>query len=496
MSTIPSPDPEPIDSAKAPPPKKKFKGPVTIPIKHPMLDPKLSDPGNARRFMHDHKEFVHYVVEWRAWATWDGHKWKKDTVGNIIQRCIDTMDNFYYVADKLIVDIESKEKVKAFALRSQNIDNIGNTLKVVKTIPGVSISALDLDMDHWVLNTKNKIINLRTGIADKPNSKHLVTKSANVEFDENAKCPMFLEFINKIMSGDGEVIRYLQKALGYSLTGSVNAKAVFILHGKGDTGKSSFMWLIRQIMGDYGGMIMIDSLMQNSQNSSNASADLADLKGARFITTSESDEKHHLAEAKVKYLTSMDDIKTCRKYENPFSFLPTHKFFVDTNFLPTVSGGDDAIWSRLKGIHFKAKIPKSEMIDGLKDKMFEAEASGILNWMLEGCLAYQKEGLKEPKSIVDYTEEWKVKDDHYRDFFGEKVEFKAETFVEAKDMWGEFVEWCRDNGIKNPSRAGLADRLGKEGAVKAKLRDGGPPVWVWKHTKLSTWTHENLLHGR
>jgi putative DNA primase/helicase len=209
--------------------------------------------------------------------------------------------------------------------------------------------------------------------------------------------------------------------LGYALTDDVGEKALFCLVGRGNNGKATLLEAFRYVFGDYAGQIVIESLLQKTNNNSVALADLADLKGKRFVSTSEAEQGAKLAEAQVKQLTGMGTYKACRKYENPIEFQPTWKIFMDSNFKPLVRGNDTAIWNRLKLISFHVEVKGREIDKGLLRKL-KREAPGLLRWALQGCLDWQRDGLQEPVSVRESVASWRSDSDPFRGFFGKKCE--------------------------------------------------------------------------
>ncbi len=202
-------------------------------------------------------------------------------------------------------------------------------------------------------------MDLRTGVLSLHDRHQFITKMVRYNYRPAATCPTFLRFLSRIMGISADrLIAYLQKAIGYSLTGITCEKAVFLLHGPGDNGKTTLLALFLHVLTEYAVLLQIDSLMVR-QESNNTQADLADLRGARFVMTSETEEGQRLAEGKLKRITQgMGRIKAVRKYENPIEFDESHKLWIDANHLPTVRGTDNAIWNRLHPIPVFRDYPK------------------------------------------------------------------------------------------------------------------------------------------
>jgi putative DNA primase/helicase len=440
-----------------------------------------TDTGNAERLVAMFGDRIRFCSEWKKWLLWDGTRWKVDSLGEIRRHAKQTVRTFYAQA-ALITDSSDRDAAEAHARKSESAAAIRAMLNCAESEVGVPVAASELDRDPWLLNCKNGTLDLRTGQLRQHRQTDLITKLCPVDFDPNAPCPVFERFLARILPG---LTDYLQRVFGYALTGVVTEKACFCLFGDGNNGKTSLLELFRYILGDYSAQVMIDSLMTRRSGESNTSmADLADLRGARFVTTSETEEGQKLAEGKLKYLTGMSEIRTCRKYENPVSFSPTHKVFMDANYRPLVRGSDVAIWTRLKLVPCTVSIPASEIDKDLLNKL-KAEAPGVLAWAVKGCLTWQQGGLVEPQAIQDSVATWKSEDDPYREFFEDECELGPAHSVPVADLWSKFSGWAAANGIKYPSRPKLYERLRFHGCTQERQRDpNGRQVRCWKSVKV------------
>lgn len=199
---------------------------------------------------------------------------------------------------------------------------------------------------------------------------------AHVNYRPNAQCPQWLKFLDRIFNHDQALIAYLQKVIGYSLTGAVTEKALFLFHGDGNNGKTTLLETIRHILGDYAGVVDIDALMSSSQDSARERA-IANLHGKRFVTASEAEAGQRFREATIKKLTGMGRLVSRRLYSNSFEFDPEFKLFIDANHKPDIRGTDEAIWIRVRLIPFTVTIPDADIDKDLWRKL-RAEVRGIL----------------------------------------------------------------------------------------------------------------------
>jgi putative DNA primase/helicase len=281
------------------------------------------------------------------------------------------------------------------------------------------------------------------------------------------------------------LVSYLQKCFGYSLTAAVSEKAIFCFFGTGNNGKTTLLEIIRFILTEYSAQVLIDSLMAHQTKESNTSmADLADLRGARFVTTSETEEGQKLAVGKLKYLTQgMGEIKACRKYENPIIFTATHKLFIDANHKPIIRGAEKAVWNRLKPIPFVVTIPPEEVDKALLDKL-KTEAPGILAWMVEGCMRWQREGLGEPPEVSEESAKWQEESDRFRAFIAERYVVDANSWVPVGNPWSGYGDWCESNRERNRlSKAAFDTKLSELGCRRSSRNNGTTRVWIGIRTR-------------
>lgn len=446
---------------------------------------RFTDIGNAERLIACFGDRIRYCTEWKTWLVWDGSRWRADTSREVHRLAKHTIRSFYAHRGR-IGSPKDREVAEAHARRSESAAAIRAMLACAESEPGIAVSATELDKDPWLLNCRNGTIDLQKGGLRRHRQSDLISKLSPVAFKKGAKCPTFLAFLNRILGGDPSLIAYLQRALGYALTGQVSEKACFCLFGEGNNGKTTLLELFRYILGDYAAQVMIDTLMTRRAQESNATlADLADLRGARFVTTSETEAGQRLAEGKLKYLTGMSEVKTCRKYENPITFSPTHKIFMDANHRPVVRGSDPAIWARLKLLPFTVSIPEDQIDKALLVKL-KAEAPGVLAWAVRGCLDWQQRGLAEPIQVATSVDSWKTEDDPYREFIEDECEFDPSYVTPVSDLLRTLSSWAQENGIRYPSKNELYKRLRARGCTKGAERPDGTnkQFRCWKGVKV------------
>lgn len=297
-------------------------------------------------------------------------------------RAKETVQALYAKAAELRDD-GARKKLVSFALASESAQRITAMLQLARSEVATLAESFDTDPD--VLNFLNGTVHLPTGELQPHRREDRITKLLHFNYNQQAVCPHFLKFQSEIMAGNKGLCDYLQKVHGYSVTGHTSEKAAFVCHGSGDNGKTTLLATLREILKEYSVLMQVDSLMERRFESSNAQADLADLQGARFCMTSETEAGQRLSASRLKRITQgMGSIRAVRKYENPVSFPETHKLFLDCNHRPRVRDDGAAIWNRLHLIPFTVSIPKDQQDPSLHSKLL-AEAEGILAFIVEGA---------------------------------------------------------------------------------------------------------------
>ncbi len=408
-----------------------------------------NDHGNAKRLIALHESDVRYCHAFKKWLTWDGLRWAIDTTDRVRGLAVEAMMEFFQQAVAKHNDAGRK-----FACLSLDARRIGNLLSLAEC--EVAIPPDKLDVAPHLLNFLNGTVDLRTGELRTHARKDFLTKVLHHRYLPGAQCPRFLQFLHRIM-GDGpdasepqrarsdRLVSYLQRALGYSLTGLTTEKAVFLAHGSGNNGKTTLLSTFLHLLEEYAVLLQIDTLMVR-QESNNTQADLADLRGARFVMTSETEEGQRLAEGKLKRITQgMGRIKAVRKYENPIEFPETHKLWLDCNHRPIVRGSDNAIWNRLHLVPFEVTIPPEEIDRELPQKLL-AEAEGILAWAVQGAVLWFKADLSKPAEVETAAGRWRADMDQIGRFIEDCCICDAVAQARARQLYSVYRNWAEEGG--------------------------------------------------
>jgi putative DNA primase/helicase len=474
--------------------------PAAGPIDLLSKDFAAGDLGNAQRLIALHGNDLRFNHDFAKWLVWDNCRWRIDAAEQARRLAQDAMLELVRQA----MD-SGDEDLLSFAARSLKSPQISYTLREAQ--PHIYVSTDALDRDPWLLNFNNGTLNLQTGELRPHRRADFLTKLVHYNYCPDAQCPTFLQFLQYIMGGGPDASEaaldradrltgYLQKAFGYALTGVTTEKIVFIFHGSGNNGKSTLLSTFLKILEEYAVLLQIDTLMVR-QESNNSQADLADLRGARFVMTSETEEGQRLAEGKLKRITQgMGKIKAVRKYENPFEFPETHKLFMDANHKPVVRGSDNAIWNRLHPVPFTVTIPPEEIDPEMPAKLL-AEAEGILAWAVAGTLRWRREGLGKPPEVKDAGAQWRAESDPLREFVEDHCVVLPGTSVKVAVLWQAYEKWAEQNGERHVlNRKKFSDRLQALGCEQVMRKFGrGYSERGWAGIGLRTPEGEGYKEG-
>lgn len=427
-----------------------------------------SDMWNSKRMVEFFGDNIRYCRKWKEWMHWNGKNWEADETGQIQEIGKKTVRSFYSMAANMGDDKERSKFVNHIKI-SENLNRRKAMIEGAQSEPGIPVKPEEFDGDKWLLNVSNGTLNLKTMELLPHDRQNYITKIINVNYNTYAECPTWEAFLNRIFDGNSNYINFLQKAVGYSLTGSTQEQCIFILHGSGANGKSTFTTTIKELLGEYAQQTYSETLMQKKNGQGNgASNDLAMLRGARFVSSVETEEGKAFAESLIKQLSG-DDVITARfLFKEFFNFRFEGKIFIATNHEPKIKGTDYAIWRRIKKIPFDITIPPEERDPFLLEKL-KAEYEGILNWAVNGCCMWLNEGLKEPEEIRAATEEYRKNMDVLGDFINECCVIGDRRYQSlASDLYKKYNTWCDDAGENALSQKLFGNKLSERGYKKER----------------------------
>lgn len=446
----------------------------------------LTDLGNAERLALRHGHRLRFVGVHKKWYTWTGQRWAVDDTGEVSRLAAETVRALYAEAAQTENDLERLALVQ-HAQRSESGARLNAMVSLAATQEEVVARPSDFDGDHMLLNTPTGTIDLRTGRLRPHSAQDMITKMTSAPFDPAALCPTWERFLDDCMDGDPEVVAYLQRIVGYSLTGSVREHALFFLYGDGCNGKSTFVDTLLHALGDYA-TPGAPNLLLEKRNESHPT-EQADLHGARFVSLQEVDQGRGWAESTLKALTGGDPVKARRMKEDFWTFDPTHKFWVSGNHKPSVKGADAGIWRRMRLIPFTVSFLGRE--DKMLNSKLAAEAPGILAWAVRGCAEWQAVGESPPSRVLVATASYQQESDDFGRFIAENCIFEPNARLANGELRGAYDEWCREQGLE-PPRADLFAGLRRAAAAHGleittgAMRFYGRPVRGWFGVRLKT----------
>lgn len=402
-------------------------------------DDHLTDMGNASRFARHFANRLIFVGD--QWLKWDGRRWAKcDEVE--LQEMAKRVVRSMFDAAITATDSEDRKKRTAWAFRSESMPSIRAMVSLARGALAVSVDTLDAN--PWLINVANGTLDLRTGELRAHCPVDYITKLAPVTYDANATCPRWLGFLDRIMGGDDTLISVLQRMTGYSLTGLTTEQVLFLLHGIGANGKSTYLELIREMFGDYAVQTKHTTLLEQ-RNGDGARPEIIKLRGARAITASEVPVGRQFDAATVKALTGGDTLSERDLYKSPVEFRIEGKVWAAVNHCPRIDGDDSAMWRRIRLIPFKVTIPEDERDPDLLATL-RGEMAGIFRWAVEGCLAWQEGGLKMPPAVTNATAGYRAEMSTVAAFIQAKCRLVRGVRTTKKDLYGAFGVWCKETG--------------------------------------------------
>ncbi len=404
----------------------------------------LTDMGNAERFFRQHSHHLKYCPQFGTWLIWDGIRHKIDDTGQIISYAKETVRSFH---EDILHEMDPDKRKRLFmhAQKSESLPRIKAMLELSQHMFAVHVD--ELDQNKWLLNVKNGCINLKTGQLLPHDQEQLITKLAPVTYDADAACPRFMQFMTDVFDHNANIIQFMQRLLGYSLTGDTSEQVMAFAYGaQGSNGKSTLLELFLNILGDYGETTASDTFtLKHNEGIPN---DIARLRGARFVKISELKENTKLNEALIKQITGQDKLTARFLRQEFFSFMPAFKLMILTNHKPRLTGDDPALWRRIVLIPFLQRFTGERKDKHLPEKLAK-EWSGILNWCLTGCLEWQRIGLEPPEEVRQATKEYQSESDVLNNWVSDCCLARPNLQTKTAMLFNSYESWCEENAERN-----------------------------------------------
>jgi putative DNA primase/helicase len=464
-----------VDGGGEPVPEPLDADPRLATITSPRRRDTWNDLGLARRLVYQHGNSIRYLADQGVWMSWDGSRWAIDPNGRGPAKAAKQM------ADDVMREFgggfacsDGEDKVRAAFVRSvPSAHRLRDILTLAATEPGVSIMSTDLDRDPHLVNLANGTLDLRTLTLRPHDPNDLMTERANVAFDPTASRPAFDAFLGEVTCGDKELAKFLQRALGLSLSGEVTHQCLFIHYGSGANGKSTLLDVVGKLLGGYAGPVAAEAIVTSAKSAVRERAHhMAEMAGRRLVVASEPDGGMKLSEGLVKQMTSTEPVTARRLHKDPFSLTPTWKLHLTTNTRPIVKGADAGIWRRVHLVPWNAYFPPERRDRDMVAKLLQ-EGPGILNWLLAGYATARDCGVEPPPAVTDATLEYREDSDTLGQWIAECCVTDAAAITAVTDLYRSYREWAKDAGIDLMTQNSLGRELTRKGFDRSRSKKGG-----------------------
>ena len=434
----------------------------------------LHDVGNGKRFIDQHGDNVRNAVGLGP-MVWTGTHWGRDLAGQWTEFAKATAAKIYDEAKGLAED--DAKAVLAHAKTSHSAARIGAMVDLASSDPEIVVRESDFDTARWEFNVQNGTVNLRTSGLGPHERHYLSTAVSPVTHDRFAICPRWDKFLERALP-DPAVRAYVQRIVGYSLTGLATEKMVPIFFGPPDTGKTTFVETLQELHGEEYCKVVGEATIAAKKGSDGIPNDVARLRNARLVTVSETTEGMPLNAARIKAMTGRNRQVARFMRGEFFEFTPSFLMLIETNHRPVVQDSDDALWGRVKLIEFGVQIPESEQ-DGDLPAALANEMPGILNWAVAGCLAWQSEKLVDPPQVVAATQRYRDESSPLEDFVEERCDLGRDVKVLQATLYAAYKAWAGDNGVREPlSKTDFRARIVALPGVMAATGTGNKAIFT------------------
>jgi P4 family phage/plasmid primase-like protien len=405
-----------------------------------------------------------YATHRGVWLRWDGVRWIWCTTEEHMAAAKMVADKILERATGLYKQNPDRYKPHmTFALRLQNLPRLEAMVTLARSETDMAVGSMtELDADPWLVGVRNDVVNLKDGTLLQAEPKMLITRQANVDYDPDAECPQWMRFLGQIFKGDLETIEYIQRALGYTLTGVTSEEVLFVCHGHGANGKSVFANVISRILNDYAQAAPSTLLTVRRADDASPRNDIARLCGVRLTLINELGQGDRLDEQVVKWLAGREQMSARYLHREFFDFWPTAKCWLRTNHRPVITGDDDGIWRRIHLIPFRRKFEGHERDPKLEEKLMH-ESAGIFAWMVRGCLEWQRIGLKPSRTVRAESAIYRKESDLLGEFLEDETHADSDAKVSQQTLFWKWEMWCKENGVNAGSKKSFTRKLAERG---------------------------------
>ena len=412
----------------------------------PCLEPTefpLTESGNGELFAWLYGDRIRFDHARQRWLLWDQHRWAEDLDGEVFRLTKDATRLRYRSAEQ-VDDPERRKRIASFAIGSESRQRIESAMALAKRERPIADPGTHWDQQPWLLGIGNGVLDLKTGLLRQGIPEDRITMYVPIDFDLHAPTHRWSAFLEEVFQGDRDLIDFIQRAVGYSLTGSTAEQVLFMCYGSGSNGKSVFLTILRWLAGGYALNIPFTAL--ELQQRATISNDIASLAGRRLVTSSETNESTRLNEARIKALTGGDPITARFLYHEAFTFVPSAKFWLSVNQLPQVRDDSHGFWRRVRVIPFRRRFSDGEADRELASKL-HGELPGILAWAVRGALSWQSSGLLPPASVSSATEAYRQDSDELSGFIADCCVVAEGAHVQPGKLYDAYQQWAEKMGI-------------------------------------------------
>ena len=428
----------------------------------------MSDSGQAEAIVLLHGDKLRYDHSRGNWLLWDSPSWRPDKT-NGVQGRARNVARARLTAAAREDDPNRRQALARWALRCENRAAMENALTLAASMEPVAVTSKDFDLDPFLLACGNGILDLHPGTLREGKPEDMLSLQTSVPYHPGATCPRWLRFLQEIFQ-DGELVSFIQRSVGYSLSGDTREQCLFLLHGTGANGKSVFLSILGELLGEYAAVTPFTTFLANRW-SDNQTNDLAALRAVRLVSASEAREGVRLNESRIKAVTGGDKITARFLFQEHFTYKPTFKIWLAANSKPAIHEQNEAIWRRIRLIPFTRTFPPGQADPLLLEKL-RGELPGILYWAVQGYLAWQCQGLGLPGKVREATAIYREESDLLGRFLEETATVQEGARCTAKDLYAAFKEWAMSNGEPILSGTSFGRRLSEKGFEKTHTYTG------------------------
>ena len=406
---------------------------------------RLTDTGNAELMAELFGNEIRYDHRRKRWLLWQGHRWQLDTDGQISRLVMETAKIRYLHAES-INNLDKRKRVADWAIGSESRMRIESCIAIAKNVRPIADNGKAWDDEIMLFGVANGVMDLTTGELRNGQPDDRITMTTGVDFDSSARCPRWEQFLREVFVED-ELIDWIHRALGYSITGDTSNQCVFIGYGSGANGKTKFYEAVRQALGDYSYSAPFSTFELHQR--SGIPNDLAALEFRRFVTSSETNDNTRLNEARLKAISGGDPTTARYLHAEFFTFDPHLKLWLFVNHKPKVADDSHGFWRRVRLVPFTRQFSGENDDKRLGEKL-RAEAQGILAWLVRGCLEWQKRGLEPlPDCVKIATENYRAESDELIDFLSEKCLESDGNRTKASELYRAYSNWAVGQGLRD-----------------------------------------------